>query len=77
MAERDPTPERPTRRERRLAVVRIIMGQAQIAAAVVGLVLLLTVGTTWPTLVAVGIAGLLVVVSKLLFRDHDTSGGAG
>jgi hypothetical protein len=77
MDEQDPTPERSTNRERRWAVVRIILGQAQMAAAVVGLVLLLSVGASWPTLVAVTVAGLLVIVSRLLFQDHDTSGGAG
>jgi hypothetical protein len=68
MADPEPSPEVPTPRERRWALVRIALGQTQVMAATVALVLLLTFGTAWPTLVAVGIAGLLVLTSKLLFR---------
>ena len=37
-----------------------------------GLVLLLATGPSWPTLAVVSIAGLLVGVSKLLFRGRDS-----
>jgi hypothetical protein len=50
----------------------MILGQAQIVAAVAGLVLLFATGLNWPTLAVVSIAGLLVVVSKLLFRGRDS-----
>jgi hypothetical protein len=60
----------PTPRERRRALARIALGQAQIVAAVVGLVLFAT------TLVAVVVAGVLVAVSKVAFRDRGYKGGA-
>lgn len=44
------------------------LGHAQIMAATVGLVLLLALGPIWPTLTVVAVAGLLVALSKLLFR---------
>jgi hypothetical protein len=48
--------------------VRIVLGVAQVMAATVTLVFLLSFGTAWPTLAAAGVAGLLVLTSKLLFR---------
>ena len=42
----------PTPRERRRALARIALGQAQIVAAVTGLVLLVTTGLSLATLVA-------------------------
>jgi hypothetical protein len=68
MTEPEPTPERPTAPERRTALLRVALGHAQMLTAAVGLVLLLSFGPEWPTLVAVGVAGLLLLTSKLLFR---------
>jgi hypothetical protein len=51
--------------------VRIVLGQAQVIAATVALVLLFVFGPAWPALAAVAVAGLLVVASRLLFRDRD------
>jgi hypothetical protein len=48
--------------------VRVALGLGQVMAATVTLVLLLAFGTAWPTLAAAGVAGLLVLTSKLLFR---------
>jgi hypothetical protein len=65
------TGQRPTPPERRWAVLRVALGQGQIVAAVVGLVLLLALGPTWPALAAVAAAGALFVLSKLLFWRRD------
>jgi hypothetical protein len=64
--ERAPGGRRPEEKAR--AIVRIVLGVAQVMAATVTLVLLLAFGTAWPTLAAAGVAGLLVLTSKLLFR---------
>jgi len=61
--------QRPTSGERRRPVARVLLGQAQIVAATVALVLLFVFGPAWEALAAVAVAGLLVVASKLLFRD--------
>jgi hypothetical protein len=63
-----PEGQRPTPSERLRAVVRILLGQGQLVAATVALVLLFVFGPAWPALVAVAVASLLVVTSKLLFR---------
>jgi hypothetical protein len=67
-----PTEERPSERrlsarERRWAVVRIVLGQAQILAATVGVVLLVLTGMSVPTIVAVGVAAALLLTSRLFF----------
>ena len=59
----------PTPGERRWALLRITLGQAQIVAAVIGLVLFATTGASPATFAAVGVALVLVVVSKAVFRD--------
>ncbi len=64
----------PTPGERRRALARIALGQAQIVAAVVGLVLFATTGASPATFAAVGVAGVLVVVSRVAFRDTGTKG---
>ena len=66
----------PTPRERRRALARIALGQAQVIAAVLGLVLFLQTGMSPATLTAVGVAGLLVLVSRAAFREPG-SGGRG
>ncbi len=63
-----PPEQQPTAKDRRRAMLRILLGLAQIMAATVGLVLLLTTGMALATLVAVGGAGLLVAASRILFR---------
>ena len=68
MAEPERAPGGPNRRERGWAAVRVALGLGQVMAATVTLVLLLAFGTAWPTLAAAGVAGLLVLTSKLLFR---------
>ncbi len=58
----------PTPAERRWAVVRILLGTAQVMGATVSAYLLLQTGTNAWSLGAVTVTGLLVVLSKLLFR---------
>jgi hypothetical protein len=48
--------------------MRIALGTAQVMAATAGLVLMVETGTSVPTMATIAVAGLLVVVSKLLFR---------
>ena len=55
-------------RAKRRAVVRIILGNAQMMAAVVTLVLLWRLGVSAPTMIAGAIAAVLVVTSVVLFR---------
>ena len=61
-------PGGPTAREKCWAVMRIALGTAQVMAATAGLVLMVETGTSVPTMATIAVAGLLVVVSKLLFR---------
>jgi hypothetical protein len=68
MSEPERAPGGPAPREKAWATVRVVLGVAQVMAATITLVLLLSFGTAWPTLVAAGVAGLLVLTSKLLFR---------
>ncbi len=58
----------PTPAERRWAVVRILLGTAQVMGATMSAYLLLQTGTNAWSLGAVAVTGLLVVLSKLLFR---------
>ena len=55
-------------RAKRRAVVRIILGNAQMMAAVVTLVLLWRSGVSAPTMIAGVIAAVLVLTSFVLFR---------
>jgi hypothetical protein len=59
------------------AVVRIVLGQAQIIGATVSLYCLIATGANALTMWAVSVTGLLVVASKLLFRDSGTGGVGG
>jgi hypothetical protein len=51
------------------AVARIALGLAQVMAATVTLYLLTSTGTSTLTYGAAAVAGLLVLLSKVLFRD--------
>jgi hypothetical protein len=51
--------------------VRIALGLGQGMAATVTLLLLLAFGTRWPSLAGAGLAALLVLTSKLLFRAEN------
>jgi hypothetical protein len=62
------TSGRPTSNERRWAVVRIILGTAQVMAATVSAYLLLRTGTNEWSVGALIVTALLVALSKWLFR---------
>ena len=55
-------------RAKRRAVLRIILGNAQMMAAVITLVLLWRLGVSAPTMIAGVIAAVLVLTSVVLFR---------
>jgi hypothetical protein len=57
-------------RDQAWAVARVALGLVQVVAATVALVLLAQAGVNWASLGAAGAAGLLVLVSKLLFRGR-------
>jgi hypothetical protein len=59
--------------ERKWAVVRIILGQAQIIGAVVSLVLLVTTGMSNGTAYTVAATCALLVTSLLLFGGDTTA----
>jgi hypothetical protein len=67
MAEPHPGPRGPTSRERLWAVVRITLGQFQMAGAVVSAYLLLRTGLNELSLGAVVFTCLCTTVSVLLF----------
>ena len=69
MAGADPSPEKPRSREKVWAVVRIVLGLAQVMSATFTFVLLVQMGVNEWSLGAIGITGLLVLLSKWLFRD--------
>ena len=71
----DPPGEQPTAREKAWAVVRIVLGLAQVMGATVSVYCLIQTGTSTLTVVSVAITGLLVVLSKLLFRGPGGPGG--
>ena len=54
--------------QRRRAIVRVILGNAQMFTAVVGLVLLWRLGVCPASVIAASVAGALVLTSVLLFR---------
>ncbi len=58
----------PTASERRRAVLRVVLGTAQIAVALFAAVLLLQTGTSAATVVATVAAAFLVVLSRVVFR---------
>ena len=53
---------------RRRAVLRLVLGQAQVIGATVALVLLLQEGVTAPAIWAAVLTGLVSLTSILLFR---------
>ncbi|HJT75999.1 MAG TPA: hypothetical protein VJ739_02260 [Gemmataceae bacterium] len=61
--------ERPSGREKVWAVVRLALGVAQVMGATISLTLLLQTETSAVAIGTVAVSGLLVVVSKLLFRE--------
>jgi hypothetical protein len=64
-------------REKTWAIVRIVLGQAQIMAATVALVLLLSLGMVWPIFVTLGVCVLLVLVSRCLFQKQGAGRSPG
>ncbi|HUG19679.1 MAG TPA: hypothetical protein VMM56_11910 [Planctomycetaceae bacterium] len=54
-------------RERRLAIVRIVLGTGQIMGATVALILLVRTGVSTLSTIAVAITGLMTVSSLILF----------
>jgi hypothetical protein len=66
----------PWSRERRWALIRLLLGVGQIGGAGFSLALLLSVGLTSISLAAVVVTGLLTTVSVLLFgaRVPPTAG---
>jgi hypothetical protein len=64
----------PDDSERRWAVVRIVLGQAQMIGAVVSLVCLLQTGMSALTSGAISITVACLVVSLVLFRKRDQEG---
>jgi hypothetical protein len=61
-------PEKPGGREKAWAIVRIGLGLAQVIAATFAVALLFQTGANEWSLGAVAVAGLLVLLSKWLFR---------
>ena len=55
-------------RVRRLAVVRLLFGQLQMAGAVATLLLLVQTGTSVPTAAVCFVTGLVTLASMVLFR---------
>ena len=53
------------------AAVRVLLGLSQIMGATATLYFLVETGASVLTLLGTGITGLLLLVSKLLFRDRD------
>jgi hypothetical protein len=70
----DPGRQQPDGRERLWAVVRIVLGLAQVMGATVAAWCLVQTGTSVLTLGAAAVTGLLVIVSKLLFRGPGPPG---
>ncbi len=66
-------PQEPTASERAWAVVRIILGLLQVMAATISLYLLVEMGANGVTLLAAGVTGLLVLMSKWLFRERGAA----
>jgi len=58
------------RRSQRLAVVRLVFGQLQMAGATATLVLLLQTGTSVPTAAVCLVTGLVTLASMLLFKKQ-------
>jgi hypothetical protein len=63
-----PASRPPTPAERRWAVVRVVLGTAQVMAATVSAYLLLRTGTNEWSVGALIVTALLVAMSKWLFR---------
>jgi uncharacterized membrane protein (UPF0136 family) len=59
--------EPPTAKEKAWAVVRIVLGLAQVMGATLALYLLVQTGTSGLTIAAVVVTGLLTAGSTLLF----------
>ena len=57
-------------RVRRLAVVRLLFGQLQMAGAMATLVLLLQTGASVPTATVCFLSGLVTLASMVLFRKQ-------
>jgi K+ transporter len=55
-------------REKRRAVLRVILGNAQMFAAVIAVVLLWRLGVSRASVIAIAVAGVLLVTSLVLFR---------
>lgn len=53
---------------RRIGIIRFVLGQAQMGCAVVAGVLLVQTGVSLSTLVATGVATSLTIASVVLFR---------
>jgi hypothetical protein len=75
MSDPESSSERPTTPEKAWAVARIVLGPAQVMGATASAYLLVQTGPSTLTLGAVAITGLLVVVSKLLYREPAGPGG--
>jgi hypothetical protein len=69
MSEPESAPGESRRREKAWAVVRIALGLAQIMAATVTFVLLVQTGVNEWSMGLTAATGLLVLLSKWLFRD--------
>lgn len=55
-------------RQRQRAILRLVLGQAQVFGAALAFVLLLEEGPTTPVIAVTVLTGLLTIVSLLLFR---------
>ena len=64
----DADPQIATVEERRWAVVRIVLGNVQMAAAVTSVVLFAMTGVTTPTLWTLGVTAAFTLVSVYLFH---------
>jgi hypothetical protein len=74
LTDTEPSGDRPTAREKAWAVVRIVLGLLQVMGATATAYCLIQTGTSTLTIVAVAVTGLLVILSKLLFRERGGSG---
>jgi hypothetical protein len=71
----DASVKRPNARERRRAILRLLLGQSQMVGATATLILVIQQGVTPTALWGATISGLITLVSLVLFRvvwrDHD------
>jgi hypothetical protein len=67
----EPEGNRPTSKEKAWAVVRLVLGQAQMIGAVVALYLLIQTGMNALSLGAVVVTCLFTTISVLLFRGQE------